>query len=78
MVWSCMFGSSVKNLVFIDSIIDKWIYLNILKNNIKQNAEDMEILNNLKLYVNNDPKHNSYVARSWLLYNCPKVLGTPP
>lgn len=68
----------VGNLVFIDKLMDKWIYLNVLKNNIKQNAKNMGILNNFKFYADNGPKHNSYVVRSWLLYNCPKVLETPP
>ncbi|GFW17222.1 transposable element Tc1 transposase [Trichonephila clavipes] len=26
----------------------------------------------------NDPKHKAYRVRSWLLYNCPQVMETPP
>ncbi|XP_068085167.1 phospholipase B1, membrane-associated-like [Anabrus simplex] len=31
-----------------------------------------------KFYQDNNPKHKSYLVREWLLYNCPKVLETPP
>lgn len=78
MVWGCISASGVGNLVFIDEKMNKWGYLNILKNNVKQSAEKMGILNTFKFYADNDPKHTSYVAKSWLLYNCPKVIQTPP
>ncbi|KOC63759.1 hypothetical protein WH47_02785 [Habropoda laboriosa] len=48
-----------------------------IKNNFIVSAETMGFLNDFKLYVDNDSKHNSYVAKSWLLYNCSKVLQTP-
>ena len=33
------------------------------------------ITNTLK--KDNDPKHKSYLCKSWLLYNCTKVIDTP-
>jgi len=53
-------------------------YLEILEENLKQSAEKMGIRNTFKLYQDNDPKNEAYKVRSWLLYNCPKVLETPP
>lgn len=29
-------------------------------------------------YQDNDPKHKALDVRLWLMYNCPKVLETPP
>lgn len=28
-------------------------------------------------YQDNDPKHKSYLCRTWLLHNCSKVIDTP-
>lgn len=70
--------AGVRSLVFIHAKIDKWCYLNILKNNLRKRSEKMGILNNFKFYANNDLKHTSHVAKSWLLYNCVKVIRTPP
>ena len=38
----------------------------------------MGIKDTFKLYQDNDPKHKAYKVRSWLLYNCPKVIEPPP
>lgn len=78
MVWGCMSAAGVGNLVFIDGIMDKNVYLDILKKNLKQSAEKLGILNNFKFYQDNDPKHKAHIVREYLLYNCPKVLETPP
>ena len=43
-----MAASGTGNLVFIDSTMNKWVYLNILKNNLKQSAEKLGILSNFK------------------------------
>lgn len=77
MVWGCISASGVGNLVFIDGIMNKWVYLDILRNNLHTSAENMGIRNSFKLYADNDPKHSSFVAREWVLYNCPKVIQTP-
>ncbi|GBN24589.1 hypothetical protein AVEN_125081-1 [Araneus ventricosus] len=41
MVWGCMSAVGVGNLHFIDGMMDKYMYLDILKQNLKQNAEKM-------------------------------------
>ncbi|GBM57863.1 Transposable element Tcb1 transposase [Araneus ventricosus] len=63
MVWGCMSAVDVGNLHFIDGITDKYMYLDILKQNLKQSAEKMGILPHYKLYQDNDPKHNAHISR---------------
>lgn len=37
MVRGCISANSIGNLIFIDYKIDKWSYLNMLKNNLEKN-----------------------------------------
>lgn len=78
MVWGCVASNGVGALTFIEHTLTKEGYLSILKNNLRQSAEQLGIERTFKLYQDNDPKHKSYLVREWLLYNCPKVLETPP
>lgn len=39
MIWGCITASGAGNIVFMDLKMDKWDYLNILKNNVKQSAK---------------------------------------
>ncbi|GBO06988.1 hypothetical protein AVEN_255366-1 [Araneus ventricosus] len=50
MVWGCMSAVGVGNLHFIDEMMDKYMYLGILKQNLKQSAEKMGILPHYKPY----------------------------
>lgn len=78
MVWGCMAASGVGELVFIEDIMDKHKYLNVLKDNLKKSADKLGIGHNFSFYQDNDPKHTSQLVQLWLLYNCPKVLHPPP
>ncbi|GBO36848.1 hypothetical protein AVEN_97788-1 [Araneus ventricosus] len=66
----------IGNLHFIDGMMDKYMYLDILKQNLKQSAEKMGILPHYKLYLDNDPKHNAHICILWALYYCPQVIRT--
>lgn len=77
MVWGCMSAAGVENLHFVEGRMDKYQYINILKQNVRQSAEKLGILDNFALYADNDPKHSAYISRLWVLYNCPYVLSTP-
>ncbi|KOC59383.1 hypothetical protein WH47_11894 [Habropoda laboriosa] len=68
----------VCNLKFIEGNVDKHDYFNILKENLKNSAEKLGIVNCFKFYSDNDPKHTSHMVKMWQLYNCPKVINTPP
>lgn len=78
MVWGCMSSAGVGNLHFIDGKMDRFVYLNILKNNVKQSAEKLGIKDNFAFYQDNDPKHTSEVCKLWLIHHCPKLLKPPP
>ncbi|GBN21902.1 hypothetical protein AVEN_10147-1 [Araneus ventricosus] len=78
MLWGCFAASGMRNLVFIENNMDQYKYINILKENLKISAQKLGIQNKFKLYQDNDPKHTALNVRLWLLYNCPKVIKTPP
>ncbi len=78
LVWECMAWSGVGNLVFIDGIMDKWHYLNILKANLHASVEQLGLPQGWVFQQHNDPKHTALVVREWLLYNTPKQLHSPP
>lgn len=78
MVWGSMGYFGVGNFQFIETTMNHQQYLNILRNNLKQSAARNNCEANFHFYQDNDPKHKAYKVRSWLLYNCPHVIETPP
>ncbi|GBN79804.1 hypothetical protein AVEN_243359-1 [Araneus ventricosus] len=77
MVWGCISAVGDGKLHFIDGMMDKYMYLGILKQNLEQRVEKMGILPHYKFYQDNDPKYNAYICRLWTLYQCPQVIRTP-
>ena len=75
MVWGCKSAQGVGELVFIDGIMDKNVYLDILKDSLKKSAKNTGIPDYFKFYQDNDHKHTAYNVRLWLQYNCPKVVN---
>lgn len=78
MVWGCISAKGVGELVFIDSILNKERYLELLKSALLQSAEKLGIRATFKYWEDNDPKHKARLIQEWQLYNCPKVLHPPP
>jgi transposase len=78
MVWGCFAASGIGSLVFIDGIMNSDVYIDILREHLHSSAEKLGIRKTFKFYQDNDPKHKSFKTREWLLYNCPRVLETPP
>ena len=58
--------------------MDQNMYLDILKQNLKQRAEKFGLQRSFKFYQDNDPKHKAQRIKIQLVYNCTKVLETPP
>ncbi|GBN40985.1 Transposable element Tc1 transposase [Araneus ventricosus] len=78
LVWGCMSASGLGNLVFIDGIMNHALYMNILRDNLKLSAQNLDIGNSFVFYQDNDPKHTAFNVRLWCHYNCPQNLKTPP
>lgn len=78
MVWGCMSSGGVGELVFIDGIMDKKVYMDILKANLKKSAEKLNLSSSFYFQQDNDPKHTAHDVRMWLAYNTPHVLPHPP
>ncbi|GFU29760.1 transposable element Tc1 transposase [Trichonephila clavipes] len=78
MVWGCMAASGVGKLKFIDGIMHKMAYLNILQNNLKESADNLGLGSIFIFQQDNDPKHTAFVVKEWLLYHCRYQLNTPP
>lgn len=77
MVWACMSAAGVGNLVFIEGIMDKTMYLNILKDNLVQSAQKLGIQSDFRFYQDNDPKHKSGIVQMWLIWKCPHIMAPP-
>lgn len=78
MVWGCIAGTGVGQLDFVESTMDKYGYLDILKRNLNQSAEKLGLNHEYYFMHDNDPKHTSHIVKLWLLYNVPKQLHSPP
>lgn len=78
MVWGCMAAGGVGKLHFIDTIMDRHVYLDILKTSFLSSVNDLELQANYMFQQDNDPKHTSCLVKEWLLYNVRNQLRTPP
>jgi transposase len=76
--WGCFSASGVGNLVFIDGIMDQYVYLNILKKNLHDSAAKLGLLANYRFQQDNDPKHMARTVQTWMQKNVPNQLKTPP
>ncbi|GBO45338.1 hypothetical protein AVEN_222024-1 [Araneus ventricosus] len=72
-----MTSSGVGNLDFIDGTMNKYVYLDILKRNLKQSASNLGISRHFKLCQDSDPKHTADICKLWVLYDCPGVIKNP-
>ncbi|KAH8321097.1 hypothetical protein KR074_004411, partial [Drosophila pseudoananassae] len=59
MVWGCMSSAGVGELVFVEGIMDKVYYLNILKENLKKSASNLQMPDSFTFMHDNDPKHSA-------------------
>jgi transposase len=74
--WGCVSSKGVGNLVFIDEIMDRFLYVNILANNLASSAAKM----GLDRYIfqhDNDPKHTSALVKKFLEKEKINVLKWP-
>lgn len=66
MVWGCFSSVGVGKLHFIDGIMKKEDYLNILKENLVQTTQQLGMESNFKFQHDRDPKHTAKIVTKWL------------
>lgn len=71
-------ASRVGRMNFVESIMDRFVYLNILRFNMRASAEDLGILDDFHFQQDNVPKHTANIVKEWLSLNAPHLLKTPP
>lgn len=77
-LWGCMAASGVGSMHFIDGIMDQYLYIDILKENLRNSVEKLQLPDRYVFQQDNDPKHTALNTRLWLLYIVPNQLKTPP
>ena len=78
MVWCAMSAAGVGNIIFIETTMDKYHYLNILEENLEASAVKLGIKDNFRFVHDNDPKHKSKIVTEWLHENVKEVLPHLP
>ncbi|GFT43349.1 uncharacterized protein TNCV_115251 [Trichonephila clavipes] len=69
-----MAANGVGGLTFIDSTLNDMGYINILKENLKQGEQDLNLGDDFWFQQDNDPKHTAHNVKLWLLYNIKNQL----
>ncbi|GFX51552.1 transposable element Tc1 transposase [Trichonephila clavipes] len=77
LVWGCVSAGGVEDLAFIDGIMDKHVYLGILKDNLEKSASKLGLGSGFIFQQDNAPKHTTKIVQLYLLYHCRKQLHTP-
>ncbi len=77
-VWVCFSVSGDGSLMFIEGTMMADLYIDILLQRLCSSAKKIGIVHTFKFYQNNNPKHKVHKTREQLLYNCSRVLETPP
>ena len=78
MAWGCFSRRGVGNLHFIEGTMDRFVYREILENNLIQSAKKLAICGKIVFQHDNDPKHTSAVVKTWLKKKQIEVLKWPP
>ena len=77
MVWGCISSRGVGSLVFIESIMDKYLYKRILSENLLVSKEKLGLNDDFIFQQDNDPKHTSKYVKDFFEKNEIKVLNWP-
>ena len=85
MVWRCVSSKGVDVIRVLDEIMTKEICLDISKKELIASIKNFGFIDSAnpnkfscKYYQDNDPKHKSYLCKSWFLYNCTKAIDDTP
>lgn len=59
MVWGCMAANGVGKLAFVDGIMDQYVYIKILEENLKPSTDQLGLTGDFTFQQDNDPKHTA-------------------
>ena len=63
---------------YIDGIINKTVYNEVLKKNVEENAQKLGMLPSFIFEKYSDSKHTAEINKLWVTWNVPQKLKTPP
>jgi hypothetical protein len=73
-----MSNAGVGRLFVFEGIMDQYVYINIIKENVKQSAQLLGIADDYYFQQDRDPKHMAYKSRQCIIFTVPHVPETPP
>ena len=77
-LWSCITWEGPGYIVKIDDVLDKDLYLTILKDDLKQTVEEYGINPSRMVFQHdNDPKHTAKIIKEWLANQVFDVMEWP-
>ena len=77
MVWGCFAHCGVGFLHFIDGIMDRFLYREILEENLLKSAKKLGLKKKFVFQHDNDPKHTAVIVKDWLNENNIETLKWP-
>jgi len=69
MVWGCFTAHGVGNLFRIQGIMDRFVYQDILENQLYPSIERLFPDGNYVFQQDNDPKHTAIINKQWIIDN---------
>jgi len=72
-----MSASGVGSMEFIDNIMTKEVYLKILKSNLTQSINELQLGTNYLFQQDNDPKHTAKIVKKYFNENGINLLKWP-
>ena len=70
-------GLYVRCSALYDVIMNKFYYLDILRQHVKKKADKFGIKDKFAEYQEKGPMHTSSIPKLWLIHNCSKFMSTP-
>jgi transposase len=77
MVWGCMAAAGVGAVKFIDGIMDRFVYRDILKDSMLPSVKKLKLGRNFVFQHDNDPKHTSCLVKEFLAQKKVEALDWP-
>ncbi|GFW89735.1 transposable element Tc1 transposase [Trichonephila clavipes] len=77
-MWGCVAHDAAGDLAFIDNKMNALAYIDVFRRNVLDSAKKLSMENTFIFEQDNDPKHTAIITKTWLLYQAPRRLETPP